>query len=81
MVYTCPNHGAVAQLGERCVRNAEVGGSIPLGSIYLPLAAEEPNHRAAVIRRPHQPDEVDWPCLDDLPQRSIAMVSDHLHLL
>lgn len=24
--------GAVAQLGERCVRNAEVGGSIPLGS-------------------------------------------------
>ena len=25
--------GAVAQLGERCVRNAEVGGSIPLGSI------------------------------------------------
>ena len=25
--------GAVAQLGERCVRNAEVRGSIPLGSI------------------------------------------------
>src|SRR5680860_992137 len=24
--------GAVAQLGERCVRNAEVRGSIPLGS-------------------------------------------------
>ena len=28
--------GAVAQLGERYVRNAEVGGSIPLGSaIFL----------------------------------------------
>ena len=27
-----PACGAVAQLGERCVRNAEVGGSIPLGS-------------------------------------------------
>lgn len=26
-------HGAVAQLGERCVRNAEVEGSIPFGSI------------------------------------------------
>ena len=25
--------GAVAQLGERCVRNAEVRGSIPLSSI------------------------------------------------
>src|SRR5262245_56563515 len=25
-------HGAVAQLGERCVRNAQVRGSIPLGS-------------------------------------------------
>jgi hypothetical protein len=24
--------GAVAQLGERCVRNAEVEGSIPFGS-------------------------------------------------
>ena len=27
--------GAVAQLGERCVRNAEVGGSNPLGSTKL----------------------------------------------
>ena len=25
-------HGAVAQLGERCVRNAEVVGSTPIGS-------------------------------------------------
>jgi hypothetical protein len=28
-----PTVGAVAQLGERSVRNAEVRGSIPLGSI------------------------------------------------
>ena len=27
--------GAVAQLGERCVRNAEVGGLNPLGSTKL----------------------------------------------
>ena len=27
--------GAIAQLGERCVRNAEVGGSTPLRSIFL----------------------------------------------
>jgi hypothetical protein len=30
-----PCGGAVAQLGERCVRNAEVEGSIPFRSIYL----------------------------------------------
>lgn len=29
---TMPQPGAVAQLGERHVRNVEVGGSIPLGS-------------------------------------------------
>ena len=29
-------HGAVAQLGERRVRNAEVGSSILLGSTNLP---------------------------------------------
>ncbi len=27
------SNGVVAQLGERCVRNAEVGGSTPLDSI------------------------------------------------
>ncbi len=32
-------HGAVAQLGERRVRNAKVGGSIPLGSTIQPSAA------------------------------------------
>jgi Arm DNA-binding domain len=30
-------HGAVAQLGERCVRNAQVRGSIPLGSTNRPV--------------------------------------------
>ena len=30
--------GAVAQLGERSVRNAEVRGSIPLGSIVMDRA-------------------------------------------
>jgi hypothetical protein len=28
--------GAVAQLGERCVRNAEVAGSTPVGSTTIP---------------------------------------------
>ena len=27
-----PRFGLIAQLGERCVRNAEVEGSIPFGS-------------------------------------------------
>src|SRR3954470_16244347 len=32
-------HGAIAQLGERIVRNSEVGGSIPPGSTnFLPAA-------------------------------------------
>ena len=30
-------NGAVAQLGERCVRNAEVVGSTPIGSIFYSL--------------------------------------------
>ena len=33
------NFGAVAQLGERCVRNAEVGGSTPLRSTEKALFA------------------------------------------
>src|SRR3954453_13552484 len=34
-----PAHGAIAQLGERVVRNDEVGGSIPPGSTnFLPAA-------------------------------------------
>ena len=31
--------GAIAQLGERRVRNAKVAGSIPAGSIYISRAA------------------------------------------
>ena len=33
-------HGAVAQLGERVVRNDEVRGSIPLGSTKPPFSAK-----------------------------------------
>ena len=33
-------HGAVAQLGERRVRNAKVRGSIPLGSTKLDVLAQ-----------------------------------------
>ncbi len=32
----CNLRGAVAHLGERCVRNAEVEGSIPFGSTFQP---------------------------------------------
>ena len=34
---TAPSVGAVAQLGERLVRNEEVSGSIPLGSTNLKM--------------------------------------------
>ena len=37
-------HGEVAQLGERCVRNAEVGSSILLFSTIIP--------RPTILRRP-----------------------------
>ena len=36
--YIAASLGAVAQLGERSVRNAEVRGSIPLGSTKHPLS-------------------------------------------
>lgn len=36
-----PIIGAVAQLGERFVRNEEAGGSIPLCSTYEPARAAE----------------------------------------
>jgi hypothetical protein len=39
-----PSSGAVAQLGERCVRNAQVSGSIPLGStVFLRFGHPNPN--------------------------------------
>ena len=36
MVKFVPNRGAVAQLGERLVRNEEASGSIPLSSTKFP---------------------------------------------
>ena len=35
--YMPADFGAVAQLGERHVRNVEVSGSIPLGSTKIPI--------------------------------------------
>ena len=52
-------HGAVAQLGERCVRNAEVEGSIPFrstnpanGRKYRPFFYAKPVRRPSVSRMP-----------------------------
>ena len=42
-----PGHGAVAQLGERRVRNAEVRGSIPLGSTKPPAKTRNLGHSAS----------------------------------
>jgi hypothetical protein len=44
--------GAVAQLGERLVRNEEVSGSIPLGSTILTYDADRLGYIAAVISNP-----------------------------
>ena len=38
-----PRNGAVAQLGERLVRNEEVRGSIPLSSTTVPRPVPAPN--------------------------------------
>ena len=40
LAYSQRSFGAVAQLGERVVRNDEVRGSIPLGSTNFPLFAD-----------------------------------------
>ena len=44
----CRTRGAVAQLGERCVRNAEVEGSIPFRSTNStsPNITQDPGNRA-----------------------------------
>jgi hypothetical protein len=39
----CVGWGAVAQLGERLVRNEEVSGSIPLSSTKDDIGSAEPN--------------------------------------
>ena len=50
-VFRCAYHhtpfGAVAQLGERRVRNAEVVGSIPVGSIFHCSGIATPTAAAA----------------------------------
>src|SRR5689334_22925011 len=43
--------GAVAQLGERCVRNAEVRGSIPLSSTKIPTQVPKLDLRARDLAR------------------------------
>jgi hypothetical protein len=40
--------GGLAQLGERVVRNDEVGGSIPLPSTKIILAQNEPNQPSII---------------------------------
>ena len=49
--------GAVAQLGERCVRNAEVEGSIPFGSILSILDNDTLSLSSAILitARPKYP--------------------------
>ncbi len=56
--------GAVAQLGERVVRNDEVRGSIPLGSTTPTFGSAGPRilprpriGRASIPRRAAQPDD------------------------
>jgi hypothetical protein len=49
-VYT--SGGAVAQLGERLVRNEEVRGSTPLGSTS-PVFAALRHHPPMTIKNPH----------------------------
>ena len=47
--------GAVAQLGERLVRNEEVSGSIPLGSTTLRGSAALAGKPPSYERRPLEP--------------------------
>ena len=46
--------GAVAQLGERLVRNEEVRGSNPLGSTIQGSVSEKANYRRRFFTRPLQ---------------------------
>ena len=56
--------GAVAQLGERCVRNAEVRGSIPLRSTLQALEkpSDAPRKRGAPALAPGLRSTVTCPC-------------------
>jgi hypothetical protein len=55
--------GAVAQLGERCVRNAEVGGSNPLGSTILGVSwSSLPATRNVPESHPELASKTSFPC-------------------
>ena len=47
--------GAVAQMGERCNRTAEVSGSIPLGSTSIQGLSRLPSHRDRAVPAQSQP--------------------------
>ena len=61
--------GAVAQLGERCVRNAEVRGSIPLSS--TPSLPVEPRRLALASNERAHAQILSQPDIDtDKPMRN-----------
>ena len=64
---TNPFYGAVAQLGERRVRNAKVGGSSPLGSTIFVVSDGEcplgPRRLAFGVVRGGQAGLRGWVCL------------------
>src|SRR5512133_3888426 len=64
--------GAIAQLGERVVRNDEVGGSIPPGSTTLRPSGRRPAYRKNRLRRLRQHDRGRrrQPALDEILQPS-----------
>lgn len=68
--------GAVAQLGERLVRNQQVRGSSPLGSIRLAANCGEPNvlseqvFRTSRRARPERAQRVEGPVLSDEAKES-----------
>ncbi|MEY4179625.1 MAG: hypothetical protein RLY70_3199 [Planctomycetota bacterium] len=77
--------GAVAQLGERCVRNAEVGGSTPLRSTLPHTSRCHPLTAACCVYRPRRADKskiVDC-CLSQpvLPFAGILSAFRHRRLL
>src|SRR3569832_2683589 len=55
-----PANGAIAQLGERVVRNDEVGGSIPPGSTTLRPSGYAWRSRAVPEGRSVVPGEASW---------------------
>jgi len=79
------SHGAVAQLGERCVRNAEVEGSNPFRSTFsrLPLpgggeAREREDSRRWLGNDRAQPSIADDSRLDLLNKDAFGSIKDRL---